>query len=298
MVEGEKILVTGPAGNFTFSLVRELVKQNEVHGLARFSNPEDREKLEAIGVTCHQLDLAKDSLDGLPDDFSYALHAGAMVAPNSEKDQAYTMAVNAQGTGRLMAHCRKVKSFFHCSTASVYRHQSQHALKETDPLGLHIANYSLSKIAAEEVVKFASAQWDIPTVIMRIGTYYGPESGGPIVRLDRMVRGREVWVNPDKPNHFGLIYQSDAIELGIKAMTLARLPALTMNWGGPPVSVEDYCTYAGELLGIEPRFKYTEDAYPGHFLDLTLMKELVGECKVDWREGIRRVVEQRYRKPG
>ena len=295
MIEGEKILVTGPAGNFALSLVRELAKNNEVHGLARFSNPADQSTLEAMGVTCHKLDLARDSLASLPDDFAYVMHAGAMVMPNSEKDQAYTMEVNVQGTGRIMEHCRKVKSFLHCSTASVYHHQSQHALKETDPLGIHILSYSLSKVAAEEMAKFACNQWEIPTVIIRMGTFYGPDTGGPLVRLDRMARGREIWVNPDKPNKFSLIYQSDAIELGIKAMTLGRVPALVVNWGGPPASVEDYCTYAGELMGTEPKFKYTEEAYPGSFFDLTLMKELVGECKVDWKDGFRRVVEHRYR---
>lgn len=294
MLRGEKILVTGPAGNFARSLVKELAKNNEVHGLARFSNPHDQSGLEGMGVICHKLDLARDSLENLPEDFAYVMHAGAMVMPHSEKDQSYTMEVNVQGTGRIMEHCKQVKSFLHCSTASVYHHQSQHALKESDPLGIHIHNYSLSKVAAEEMAKFACEQWQIPTVIIRMGTFYGPDTGGPLIRLDRMARGREVWVNPDRPNRFALIYQTDAIELGIKTLTMGRVPALVMNWGGPPVSVEDYCTYAGKLIGVEPRFKYTAEAYPGSFFDLSLMKELLGECKVDWKDGIHRVVEHRY----
>ena len=50
MLKDEKILITGPAGHVAFPLARELAKNNEVVGLARFSNPEDRDKVEAIGV--------------------------------------------------------------------------------------------------------------------------------------------------------------------------------------------------------------------------------------------------------
>lgn len=295
MLSGRKILVTGPTGNLTFPIVRALAKNNEVYGLARFSKPEDRQRLEALGVKCIKKDLATDPLDDLPPDLEYVFHAGAMVAMGSEKDMAYTFEVNAQGTGRLMYQCRRVKTFVHCSTGSVYKHQGHKPIKETDPFGVNIAAYSLSKIAAESVVKFASSTWNIPTITLRIGTFFGPDGGGPSVRFDRMVRGKEIWVHPDKPNDFGLIWEDDAVELAIKAMTLGQAPPLVTNFGGnEPVSIEDYCAYAGKLLGIEPKFKYTEEAYPGHFMDPTFMHQVLGRCKTPWKVGIRRILEKRY----
>src|SRR5437763_107191 len=62
-VDGKKILVTGPAGHLTTPIVRELAKSNDVWGMARFSNADDRAKLEALGVTCLKKDIARDSLD-------------------------------------------------------------------------------------------------------------------------------------------------------------------------------------------------------------------------------------------
>lgn len=52
MLRSEKVLITGPGSQVAFPIARELAKHNEVHGLARFSSPNDRASLEAVGVTC------------------------------------------------------------------------------------------------------------------------------------------------------------------------------------------------------------------------------------------------------
>ena len=51
MLSGEKILITGPAGRIAFGLARSLAADNEVWGIARFSDPATRDKVEALGVT-------------------------------------------------------------------------------------------------------------------------------------------------------------------------------------------------------------------------------------------------------
>ncbi len=66
MLEGKRILITGPASQVGLPVARELVRDNEVMGLARFSRSEDRERLEALGVRCLKADLASDDLDCVP----------------------------------------------------------------------------------------------------------------------------------------------------------------------------------------------------------------------------------------
>ena len=295
MLSGEKILVTGAAGQVAFPITAELAKRNEVWGVARFSGPTDRAKLEALGVKCVAKDLGRDRIDDLPDDFTYVFHAGAVVTPASERDWAYTFEVNAQATGRLMKHCRKVKGFLHCSTSSIYLYQGHKAIKETDPLGLHIPCYSFSKIAAEAVARFVSVEWNIPTMMIRIASFYGPSGGAPARRLDMMIQGKEIPLCPDKPNYFKPMFQDDAVELGIKAMTLGRVPAIAVNWcGNDMVSAEEYCEYMGQLIGIKPRFLYTDKAYTGLIPDTTLMHEVIGKCKVHWKDGMRRMIQLRH----
>ena len=68
MLENEKILITGCASQVGLPVARELAGSNEVHGLARFRKPADREQVEALGVHCVALDLASDDFSALDDD--------------------------------------------------------------------------------------------------------------------------------------------------------------------------------------------------------------------------------------
>jgi len=289
-ISGQRILVTGPAGHLTLPIVRALVAENEVFGLARFSRAEDRTRLEQLGVTCLAKDLAVDPLEDLPE-VDYVFHAGAMVAMASEEDMAYTFAVNTQGTGRLLERYAAVKTFVFCSTGGVYAHQS-HPVTEADDYGAPIPAYSLSKVAAEQLVQFLARRQETPTIILRIGAVYGPDASGPMVRIQRMLRGKEVWVNPTEPRQASVMWVDDAVALALVALERGGVPPVVTNFcGDDPVSIEDYCRYAGELLGVEPRFRYTEETYPANTMDTTRMHEVLGHCQVGWREGFRRLLE-------
>ncbi len=104
MLAGETILITGAAGRVAFPIARALAGKNRVYGLARFSDPSDRARLEALGITCVQKDLGRDDFDDLPQDFGYVFHAGAIFGEEGERDWQYMFEANVQGTGRLMQH--------------------------------------------------------------------------------------------------------------------------------------------------------------------------------------------------
>ncbi len=290
-LEGEKILITGPTSQVALPLAGELAANNEVYGLARFSKDEDREKIEAIGVEPLKVDLAKDSFEDVPDDFTYVLNFAVV----KTGDFDYDLAANAEGAGRLMAHCRKAKAFLHCSSGGVYEYAGHKPLKETDPLGDNhrsmFPTYSISKIAAETVVRFAARQWELPTTIARFSVPYGDNGGWPWFHLMMMQAGAPIDLHPESPNVYNPIHEDDYIAHVPRMLEIASVPATTVNWGGEPVSIEEWCEYLGELTGFEPSYKYTENTLGSLTLDLTRMHELVGETSVGWRDGIRRLVE-------
>ncbi len=148
------------------------------------------------------------------------------------------------------------KGFVFCSTGSVYGYQGQRPLRESDPPGVPLrANYSFSKIAAEAVCTWIAKQYRIPLTIIRICSTYGPEGGAPADRLEMMLAHKPIRLYPDKPNNYNPIYEDDYVELGIRAMEVAATPPIVVNWAGSEtVSVEDYCAYMGELVGVEPVF--------------------------------------------
>ncbi len=294
-MNGTRILVTGPTGNLGLPLVRALVQDNEVWGLARFSDPEAKAGLEALGVRCVAKDLARDELADLPP-FDAVFHAASLIPPFSERDMAETFAINTQGTSRLLSQCRDTGTFVFCSTAGVYRHQPR-PLVEEDEYGVDIPAYAMSKIAAEQSVQFLASLWETPAIILRIGALYGPDggSGGAFSSIDRMVLGKEIWINPSEPRGISLLWEDDAVALAVRSLSAGQVPPVVVNFcGEEQVSVEEYCTFAGELLGLEPRFKYTDGTYPANPMDASTMRRVLGACEMTWREGIRLALEHKY----
>lgn len=299
MVElsGKRILITGPASQVGLPIARALAPTNQVFGLARFGDARSRERLESLGVECIAVDLAGGSLDAVPADPDYVLHFA--VVKSRENDFDYDLAANAEGVGRLMAHCRRARAFLCCSTTGVYAEAGRAPRKETDPLGdnhrVMLPTYSISKIAAEAVARFAAKQWDLPTTIARLNVPYGDNGGWPAFHLEMLLAGQPIPVSPSQPNVYNPIHEDDMLAHLPRLLEVASVPATIVNWAGSEsASIEEWSTYMGELVGREARFVTTDRTIGSLCADLERMHALLGPTRVPWREGIRRMVATRH----
>ncbi|GMU78947.1 MAG: hypothetical protein AMXMBFR46_17400 [Acidimicrobiia bacterium] len=299
-MRGAKILITGPAGQIAFPLAEHLAPDNEVWGIARFSDAASRERVEAIGVTTRAVDLASGAFGDLPDDFDYVLHLATFQGGGLDYDQA--LAVNAEGTGLLLAHCRSARAALVMSTASVYRPHDDphHGFLETDPLGdansPHAPTYSVSKIAEDAVARTCARLYDLPVVIARMNASYGPNGGLPAYHLDWVIGRQPVVVRWD-PCPYSLIHQDDINAQTEALLGAASVPATIVNWGGDEaVSPQEWCAYFGELTGRTPELVVREmpGTQRGSVLDPTKRRAITGPCRVGWRDGLRRTFEARY----
>jgi nucleoside-diphosphate-sugar epimerase len=296
MLTGKRIVVTGLTGQVAFPIARELAKQNEVIGLARFSRPADRARLSATGVCCVTVDLDADSLDAVPDDVDYVLHFA--VAKSREGDFDRDLSANAEATGRLMARCRRAKAFLLCSSTGVYQAAGHHPLRETDPLGDNhraiMPTYSIAKIATEAVARYAAREFGLPTTIARLNVPYGDAGGWPALHLDWMLAGKPVPVHTDAPSVYNPIHEDDYVAHIPALLAAARVPATIVNWAGTSsVSIEEWCGYLGELTGRTPSFVQTDRTIGSVVVDTTKMTALLGPTRVSWRDGMRRMVAAR-----
>jgi UDP-glucuronate 4-epimerase len=293
LLDGEKILVTGVTGKIAFPIARALAGRNEVWGAARLRNPQDIDNLVAAGITPLPLDMSTGDFSAVPSDFSYVFHAAVDTGTG---DWQGCLKTNAHNSGDLLYHCRTAKGFVFCSTGSVYGYPGRRPLTEADGPGVPLrANYSFSKVAAESVCSWISERFAIPLTIIRICSTYGPQGGAPADRFEMMLAGKRIRLHPDAPNNYNPIYEDDYVELGIRAMEVAASPPIVVNWAGSEtVSVEDYCTYMGQLVGIEPSFDYTPEAHNPLWPDVTYMHQLLGRTKVSWRDGFRRMIRARH----
>jgi nucleoside-diphosphate-sugar epimerase len=293
VLDGEKVLITGVTGKVAFPIARALAPRNEVWGVARLRDAADRAKLDQAGIAGVALDVSLGDFSALPDDFTYVFHAA--VDPG-QGDWGPCVQTNAHNSGELLYHCRSAKGFVYCSTGSIYAYQGHRPLRETDGPGVPLrANYSFSKVGGEAVCTWVATHFEIPLTIIRICSTYGPLGGSPADRLDLMLQGKPITLHPDTPNNYNPIYEDDYVELGIRAMEVARTPPVVVNWAGSEtVSVEDYCAYMGELVGVEPTFEYRAGAHTPLWPDVTRMHDILGRTKVHWRDGFRRMIEARH----
>jgi nucleoside-diphosphate-sugar epimerase len=287
-----RILVTGATGQVALPLALGLSAENEVVAVARFKDAAARERLEAAGVACVTTDLARGALDDVPSDVDYVCNFAVVKSNRWDVD----LAGNAEAAGLLMAHCHGARAFLHCSSTGVYEAADGSPQRESDPLGdnhrVMMPTYSISKIAAEAVVRTVCRLLDVPTTIARLNVPYGDGGGWPAFHLAMMLAGRPVPVHPNGPSRFNPIHDDDILATLPGMLAAASVPATIVNWGGDDeTSIEEWCEYMAGLVGIEARFERTTNTIGGIPTDNTLRNSLVGPTRVAWKDGFRRMVD-------
>jgi nucleoside-diphosphate-sugar epimerase len=290
-MRGSRILITGTTGQVATPIARALAADNEVWGIARFTDATARAGLEQAGVRCQTVNLAAGDFTGIPSDFDYVLNLAVAKSGNWDKD----LGANAESIGLLMAHCSGAKALLHCSSAAVYDPPGDELRTEHAALGDNhkflFPTYSISKIAGEAVARSVARVLGMPTTIARLNVPYGDNGGWPYFHMEMMLAGIPIPVPPGGPARYNPIHQDDIIATIPKLLEVASVPATTVNWAGDQiVSIQEWCAYLGTLIGREPVFNESEQALRGNPVDVTRMHELIGGTTVDWHDGIRRMV--------
>jgi len=287
---GRRIVVTGVTGQVARPIAERLATDNEVIGLARFSDVEAAAELEAIGVRCCPVDLTNPDLSDVPDEVDVVVNFAVLKSGRWRKD----LAGNAEAVGRLMSHFRSASAFLHCSSTAVLQPQGSTPLSEDSPHGDHHAQvmptYSISKIAGESVARFAAREFELPTVIARMNVPYGDGGGWPLFHLEMMLADQPIEVHPDG-SRYNPIHDDDILADLASLLDLASVPAAVINWSGADtVSVEEWCRHMGSLIGREPTFVTSDAAIPSAVIDPAAQAESLPTRLIDWRSGLTRLV--------
>lgn len=298
MLKGEKVLITGPAGRIAYGIAKTLAADNEVWGIARFSDASVRAEVEALGVTTRAIDLGDPDFSELPADFTYLLH----IAADFGEDYERGLQVNAEGTGLLLSHCRRVKAALVMSTLTVYKPHPDpfHAFREDDPIGDQLLPspqpYSIVKIAEEAVARYCAREFGLPITIARMGSAYGDRGGLPLWHLQAIAAGKPVVARWD-PLPYSPIHYDDINAQVAALVEAATVPATIVNWAGDtPVTVQEWSAYFAELLGVDADLQVQElpGASRGSVGDHTKRSAITGPCRVDWKVGFRNMAAQYF----
>lgn len=299
-LEDKRILVTGPAGQIAFPLAARLAKDNEVWGIARFSDTSTRERCEDAGIRTAVVDLADPDWSKTPDDVDHVLHLAAVIVAGEDFDAA--IRINALGTGHLMSRFRKARSCLVMSTCGVYAAPRDYSkpVIESDPLGgtpqPYAATYCVSKIAQEAVAQYAAEQFALPTTIARMNVAYGDNGGYPAILLEMILRDVPIPVLPDGHGQLATpIHEADIYAHTPDLLEAAAVPATIVNWGGDePVSIPELAAYIAKRIGREAKVVESDDGIHQYWLDSTKRTRLTGRCEVSWQAGIDRMITARH----
>jgi UDP-glucuronate 4-epimerase len=285
-----RILVTGATGRVAGVLARELAPDHDVVAIARFSDPAARERLEGHGIECVTADMSGD-LSHIPDNAEILLNFA--VSFSSDWDTA--LAVNAEALGHVVDRQRSLERILHCSSMGVYAastdiHDEKAALGDSNEKMM--PTYSISKIAGEAMAKYLARSRSIPTTIARLASPYGNHGGFPWFHLLPILAGQPVTLHTTSPCLYNLIHEDDLMASLPLLLDAAAVPATVLNWGDPDaVSAEDWCAELAHLVGRDLTVERSDVAPPPGYVDVAKLTALGYEPKVEWRDGMRRMVE-------
>ncbi|MHB8451724.1 MAG: NAD-dependent epimerase/dehydratase family protein [Mycobacteriales bacterium] len=296
MRSGATVLVTGATGQVARPVALALAQHHDVIGAARFRDTAARAELEGAGIRCAPMNLVEADLSGMPEQVEYVLHFAVVKSNRWGRD----LDGNVGGVAALMERYQRARAFLHCSSTGIYRPGGRHPFAEDDALGdnhqalPYLSTYSICKIAAEGAARYGARRWQLPTTIARLNVPYGDFGGWPALHLDLLASGSAIPVHPDAPTVFQPIHGDDIVDMIPRLLDAASVPATVVNWAGEDaVSIEEWCSYLGELTGRVPEFQPTEQALQSVAVDVRRMHELVGPAVVPWRDGFRRMVAAR-----
>jgi nucleoside-diphosphate-sugar epimerase len=287
-IDGD-IMILGIAGKMGITLGELLVRAGAkgVIGVSRFSNPSDRDELEAKGIRTEKCDLTDDEgLRRLPESGHIVLMAGHKFG--STGNESLTWAMNTLLPAKVMQRFPDSKIIY-VSSGNVYRFTSPDSAgaDESAPLA-PIGEYAQSRLGGERLVEFYAERNKTQVAIIRL--FYATELRYGIV-LDI---AQNIWNR--NPIDLGMgyvnqIWQGDANAYLARCFPFCESPARVLNMTGTEVlSVRKLAGELGELMGVEPILKGEET--PTALLGNTqAMVDLLGPPRVRSKDIIHWVSE-------
>ena len=257
-LEGD-IVVLGAGGKMGPTLAMMLRRASEnktIYAVSRFTDKAVKKRLDQAGVKTVSADLLDESCyRDLPvtENVYYLVGMKFGVTGN----QPLTWAMNSFLPGRIAQLYRNSRIVV-LSTGNVYPFMdsaSPGATEDTppDPVG----EYAQSCLGRERICQYFSQQNDTPMTIVRLN-YANEPRYGIIVDLTLTIINDEA-IDLSTPA-VNLIWQRDANDYIIRAITLAQSPPRILNVTGPgTIMIRELAGEIGRILNKEPRFMETED---------------------------------------
>ena len=248
------VVVLGAGGKMGPTLAMMLRKAStgrNIYAVSRFSDKAARARIERAGIKTVEIDLLDESqYSKLPDAENVFFLAGMKFG--SSGNQPLTWAMNSFVPALAARHYKDSRTVVF-STGNVYPLvdiESGGATEETVPGP--IGEYAQSCLGRERLFEYFSELHGTPVTIIRLNYANEPRYGIIVDLTTKILNDEPIDLSMGAVN---LIWQRDANDYIIRAITLAKSPAAILNVAGPDtLPVRRLAEQIGRELGREPRF--------------------------------------------
>jgi nucleoside-diphosphate-sugar epimerase len=264
-------LVTGAAGFIGSHLAGRLLDDGvEVRGVDRLSDYYDpalkranltllsgRDGFEFVEGSINDLDLAR-LLEGVDRVYHLAGQPGVRVSWGREFE--IYVEDNVLSTQRLLeaARERPLERFVLASSSSIYG-DAEHFPTVESQTPAPVSPYGVTKLAAEHLCRLYAGGFEVPTVVLRYFTIFGPRQR-PDMAFTRFIRAAlsdepiEIFGDGDQERDF--TYVADAVEATVAAGSRGSPGAVYNVAGGNHATVNEVIAALGGLVGKELRVEH------------------------------------------
>jgi len=244
--------VGGKMGPTLARLARRAAPDKRVVGVARFTEPGLREKLEAWSVECIACDLLeRDGIERLPKIENVVFMAGRKFGSSGREDLTWAMNVMVPAQVAEVFHASRIVTF---STACVYPYVdvASGGATETLPAIPPSGDYANSCVGRERMFEYFSRKHGTTGRFLRLEYAIDMRYG---VLHDV---GRKVFAGTTidlTMGHVNVIWQGDANTMALRALGQCTAPASALNLSGPEtVSVRTLAEAFGRHFKRPPVF--------------------------------------------
>ena len=247
----------GKMGPTLAMMLRKAAPDKKIYAVSRFNDQRARSRIEGAGVEIVEADLLDEAVyDRLPDVPNVFYLAGMKFGATG--NQPLTWAMNAYMPALVARryHRSRIVAF---STGNVYPFTDLQSggSREQDVPG-PVGEYAQSCLARERIFQHFSGRFGTPVTLIRLNYSNEPRYGIIVDLTLKILHGEPVDVTMGAVN---LIWQADANNYIIRAMSIAKSPPAILNVTGPEtVAVRDLAGRIGKLLGKQPHFVSQEAA--------------------------------------
>lgn len=247
-----------------------------------------------------KVDLLDANLKEIVSDADVVFHLAAQPGVRSswEKFNAYVRN-NIETTQKLLETCTNfdVKKFIFASSSSVYGDSPTLPMSE-DSLKRPISPYGVTKLATEQICYLYHKYYEIPIVILRYFTVYGPRQRPDMVInrfVSKMFSGEIISIFGDGEQTREFTFISDVIDATLLAAKSDYDYEIFNIGGGTRISVNSLITLLEKTIGKKPKIEYVEEQkgeMKDTVADISKIKKLLGwGPRVNMEEGLKKYMD-------